>query len=133
LARKVASSRSLIFPCWRIVWYVFFTAVLPSRFRNPILRNQAEPPLNFQLWPGHPPRKRPNGHRGASFLFIGRGIGPECGFQPKTGPYLLLGILLVVLLIEFVKRAFNSGSACSHILRTKERWLLASDSWPEFR
>jgi hypothetical protein len=39
----------------RIVWYVFFTAVLPSRFGNPILRNQAEPPFNFQLWLGHPP------------------------------------------------------------------------------
>jgi len=37
------------------VWYFFFTAVLPSRFGNPILRNQAEPPFNFQLWLGHPP------------------------------------------------------------------------------
>src|ERR1035438_507132 len=54
LVRNVASSCSLTFPCLRIVWYVFFTAVLPSRFGNPILRNQAEPPLNFQLWLGHP-------------------------------------------------------------------------------
>jgi transposase-like protein len=38
-----------------MVWYGFFTAVLPSRCGNPILRNQAEPPLNFQLWVGHPP------------------------------------------------------------------------------
>src|ERR1039458_3904899 len=54
LARNVANSCSLKFPCLRIVWYCFFTAVLPSRFRNPILRNQAGPPLNFQLWLGHP-------------------------------------------------------------------------------
>src|ERR1035441_9707990 len=54
LVRNVASSCSLTFPCLPIVWYVFFTAVLPSRFGNPILKNQAEPPLNFQLWMGHP-------------------------------------------------------------------------------
>src|ERR1035441_2948167 len=62
LARNVANSCSLKFPCLRIVWYCFFTAVLPSRFRNPILRNQAGPPLNFQLWLGHPPMNIRSGY-----------------------------------------------------------------------
>src|ERR1035441_3899208 len=95
LARNVANSCSLKFPCLRIVWYCFFTAVLPSRFRNPILRNQAGPPLNFQLWVGHPRRVSsfPEVAQSASGAELSRSASPHAirNILPGLGQGLLLG------------------------------------------
>jgi hypothetical protein len=70
------------------VWYGFFTAVLPSWLGNPILRNQAELPLNFQLWLGHPPSDFSSRHIMALY------VANEFKIAPMTI------IASVVLLIE---------------------------------
>lgn len=83
-AKNVVSSCSLTFPCLPIVRYSFFTAVLLSRFRTPILRNQAEPPLNFQLWLGHPYVRKVGGWQPNQFLIGCPALSENCPINNKN-------------------------------------------------